>query len=89
MANKLKIPLKGPRLVDVVLKMLESHNLTSKQVSERYGVGATWYHDTKAGKYKSPRADVIQAMYEDLTGRSLVQLAHIAKSPTDGGWSPE
>lgn len=71
--NKLEVPLRGPRLVDVVLSLIQAHGMTNREVAERYGVGQTWLAEQGTNPGRSPACDTIQTMYEDLTGKPLLQ----------------
>ena len=70
--SKLPAPLKGPRLVDKVLALINEHELTGKQVQERYNVSQVWLRELRADPDRSPQCDTMQYIYEDLTGRPLV-----------------
>jgi hypothetical protein len=70
--SRLPRPLKGPRLVDVVINLIDAHNMTPKDVQKRYNVSESWLREMKANPDRSPQADTIQFMYEDLTGRPLL-----------------
>lgn len=74
--DKLSIPLRGPRLVDITLKLIEAHGLSGTDITRRYGLGPTWLNEQRKYPGRSPASDVIQMIYEDLTGRPLVKLQH-------------
>lgn len=70
--DKFNVALRGPRLVDVTLKLVEAHQLTGSDLTRRYGIGPTWLTEQKKYPGRSPACDIIQMIYEDLTGRPLV-----------------
>lgn len=74
-------PFKGPRLVDTILKLIDARGLTGPQVSYRYGVEKTWLSQVRNGRTVSPRADLCQRIYEDLTGGALIQAPREEERP--------
>lgn len=70
--DKLSVPLRGPRLVDITLELITTHGLSGADMTRRYGLGPTWLLEQRKYPGRSPASDVIQMIYEDLTGRPLV-----------------
>lgn len=70
--DKLPTPLKGPRLVDVVLDLIKQKQLSHAEVQRRYNVSASWLREMQKDPQRSPQCDVVQYMYEDLTGKPLL-----------------
>jgi len=74
MAQKSKQPpaLIGPRLVDHVLELIDAKQMTPTQVSKEFGVSRQWLYEMRNDPTRSPQADTVQHMYEQLTGRTLL-----------------
>lgn len=63
--------IRHPRLVDTVAALLQQSGMTQAQMMERWQVGRSFLTELNNGK-ANPSADSMQRIYEDLTGRPLI-----------------
>lgn len=70
--QRLNRPLKGPRLVDIVMGLITANGLTGADLTKRYGINPAWLTQQRKNPGSSPACDVMQVIYEDLTGRPLL-----------------
>lgn len=66
--------LRNPRLVDTTITLIHARGLTAIDLARRYGIAPSWLPDMTRNPHRSPSTDLIQLIYEDLTGTVLVQL---------------
>lgn len=64
---------KGKRLIDAVKELLKAHCYTNQKAADDFGVGMSWYSDFMLGNVKRPNPDVLQHIYETLTGKPLIK----------------
>tara|TARA_Y100000296_G_C5117074_1_gene228334 strand:+ start:306 stop:521 length:216 start_codon:yes stop_codon:yes gene_type:complete len=63
---------RGPKLSVAICDLLRDHNISGAEAARRYGVNPSWVGRLLSGKTQSPRADLCQLIYEDLTGKALL-----------------
>lgn len=56
---------------DVVRKLLVDHDYTERKCVEEFGVGKSWKSDFVRGSTHCPSADLLQTIYEKITGETL------------------
>lgn len=65
--------LKGPRLVDIVRDLMTASGYPQKELAKRYGVSRSFIQDIVRDQH-CPSADICQRIYEDLSGRPLMEI---------------
>lgn len=60
-----------PSLKYRTLELVRQCGLSEKEFARRYGVSLTWRTKFLDGSTKSPNVDLIQRIYEDLSGEPL------------------
>lgn len=63
---------RGHRLVDAMIGAVQESGMSGVQVGQRFGVSTSWYDQVRNGRIRSPSADTVQAIYEQLTGRYVL-----------------
>lgn len=70
--NQHKVYTMNPTFSDVVRQLLIASDYDSQTFSDRFGTGFSAYSDFTRGAHKRPNADLLQRVYEDLTGEDLI-----------------
>lgn len=53
------------------LQLVQQCSLTDRQFATKFGVSIPWVRQFRNGEVKSPNVDLIQRIYEGLSGRQL------------------
>lgn len=54
-------------------ELLKASGRSNREIAEELGCSVTWVEMFLAGRIKAPNVDIIQKLYEHLTGTSLLK----------------